>query len=100
MVETAVLQKVLKEAMKAKKYTIGAKEAIASMKGSKAVVITRSLPQPVGAKLRAEADKHKVAVVETGLTSAELAKLMGRPHRVAALGLRSIGEGDLKQLTR
>lgn len=100
MIEPSLLSKILKDSMKGGKYTIGAKEAIASMKGTKAIVCTRSLPAKLGAKLRDEAKKQEVAVVDVGLTSVELARMIGRPFRVSALALRSLGDGDLKQLVR
>lgn len=100
MVEPSQLSKILKDAMKGGKYTIGAKEAMASMKGTKAIICTRSLPSQLGAKLREEAKKHDVAVVEVGISSVELARMIGRPFRVSTLALRSVGEADLKLLAR
>jgi len=100
MVEPSQLSKILKDAMKGGKYTIGAKEAMSSMKGTKAIVCTRSLPAQLGAKLRDEAKKHDVAVIDVGISSVELARMVGRPFRVSALALRSVGDADLKLLAR
>ncbi len=100
MVEQAQLSKILKEAMKGGKYAVGAKEAIAGMKGTKAVICTTSIPSPIGAKLRDEAKKQGVAVVELGVSSMELSRLIGRPFRVSALSLRSLGDSDLKLLLK
>ncbi len=100
MVEQAQLSKILKEAMKGGKYTVGAKEVTAEMKGTKAVICTRSIPRSLGEKLREEAKKYDVAVVEVGLSSTELARMIGRPFRVSTLALRSLGDGDLKLLVR
>ncbi len=100
MVETPVLSRILKEAMKGGKSTVGAKETIASMKGAKALLFTRSVPPRLGAKLRAEAEKNGVPVVEVGISSAELARMLGRPYRVSAMALKSISEADVKQLTK
>jgi len=100
MVDSAQLSKIVKEAVKGGKFSVGAREAISSMKGTKVIIFVKSLPAPVAAKLRSEAEKHKVAVVEVSLTSAELARLVGKPHRVATLSLRSVGEADLKALTK
>lgn len=86
--------------MKGGKYAIGAKESIAGMKGAKALLCTRSVPPVLGAKLREEAKKHDVQVVELPLTSAQLARLVGRPYRVSAMALRSVSEADLKQLVK
>ena len=100
MLDNQQASKIIKEAVKGGKFTIGARETMASMKGTKAIVCTSSLPASLGTALRAEAEKHKVAVVQVGLTSMELARLVGRPHRVSTLALRSLGEADLKALTR
>ena len=100
MVEPSQLSKILKDAMKGGKYTIGAKEAMGSMKGTKAIICTRSLPAQLGAKLRDEAKKHDVAVIDVGISSVELARMIGRPFRVSTLALRSVGEADLKLLAR
>lgn len=100
MVDSAQLTKVLKDAMKGGKSALGAKETIASVKGSKAVLCTRSIPAALGEKIRAEAQKHNVPVVEVPQTSAELAKMVGRPYKISAMALRNVSEADVKQLMR
>jgi len=99
-VDTAQLSKVLKDAMKGGKSAVGAKESIAAVKGSKAVLCTRSIPPALGAKLREEAKKHGVPVVELTQSSAELARMVGRPYRVSAIAVRNVSESDVKQLMR
>lgn len=94
------LAKVLKDAMKSGKYSIGAKDSIAGMKGAKALLCTRSIPPALDAKLREEAKKHGVQVIDLPLTSAQFARMVGRPYSVSALALRSVSEADLKQLLR
>ena len=100
MADTAQLQKVLKEALKGGKSAVGAKESIAAVKGSKGVLITRSIPPALGSKLRDEAKKHSVPVVELDQSSVELARLVGRPYRVSAMALRNVSDSDVKQLMR
>jgi large subunit ribosomal protein L30e len=100
MVDTALLSKVLKDAMKGGKSALGAKEAIAAMKGSKAVLCTRSIPTALGSKLREEAKTQGVPVVELPQTSAELARLVGRPYRVSAMTLRGVSDADVRQLMK
>ena len=100
MVDTAQLSKVLKDAMKGGKSAVGARESIAAVKGSKAVLCTRSLPASLGARLREEAKKHEVPVVELTQTSAELARMVGRPYRVSAMALRNVSDSDVKQLLK
>jgi large subunit ribosomal protein L30e len=100
MVDSAHLAKVLKEAMKGGKSALGAKESLAAVKGSKAILCSRSLPPELGSKLRAQAKEHGVPVVELSQSSAELAKLVGRPYRVSAIALRGVSDADVKQLTK
>jgi len=100
MVDSAQLSKVLKDAMKGGKSAVGAKESIAAVKGSKAVLCTKSIPPALGAKLRDEAKKHGVPVVELTQSSAELAKMVGKPYRVSAIAVRNVSDSDIKLLTR
>jgi len=100
MIDSAQLSKVLKDAMKGGKSAVGAKESIAAVKGSKAVLCTRSLPPALGARLRDEAKKHGVPVVELQQSSAELARMVGKPYRVSAMALRNVSDTDVKQLMR
>jgi len=100
MVDSAQLAKVLKDAMKGGKSAVGAKESIAAVKGSKAVLCTRSIPPALGAKLRGEAKKHGVPVVELTQSSAELARMIGRPYRVSAMAVKNVNDSDVKLLTR
>ena len=100
MVDNAQLSKVLKDAMKGGKSAVGAKESIAAVKGSKAVLCTRSIPEALGTRLRAEAQKQGVPVVELSLSSAELARMVGRPYKVSAIAVRNVSDSDVKQLMR
>jgi large subunit ribosomal protein L30e len=100
MVDNAHLAKVLKEAMKGGKSALGAKESLAAVKGSKAILCTRSLPAGLGSKLRAQAKEHGVPIVELSQSSAELARLVGRPYRVSAMALRGVSDADVKKLIR
>ena len=100
MVDSSQLSKVLKDAMKGGKSAVGAKESIAAVKGSKAVLCTKSLPPELGARLRDEAKKHEVPVVELTQTSAELARMIGRPYKVSAMALRNVSDSDVKQLLK
>jgi len=100
MVDSAQLSKVLKDAMKGGKSAVGAKESIAAVKGSKAVLCTRSIPAALGARLREEAKKHGVPVVDLTQSSAELARMVGRPYRVSAIAVRNVSDADVKLLTR
>jgi large subunit ribosomal protein L30e len=100
MVDNAQLSKVLKDAMKSGKSAVGAKESIAAVKGSKGILVTKSIPPALGGRLRDEAKKNGVPVIELTLSSAELARLVGRPYKVSAMALRNVSDTDVKQLLR
>jgi len=100
MVDSAQLSKVLKDAMKGGKSAVGAKESMAAVKGSKAVLCTRSIPAKLGARLREEAKKHGVPVIELTQSSAELARMIGKPYRVSAVAVRNVSDSDIKMLAR
>jgi len=98
--EQQVLARVLKEAIKSGKYTLGTKEVISEMKTSKMVILAaatsnRSHEQDALAR---EAEKNKVAVVKVDRSSAQLGRMMGRPFRVSAIALRSVAEVDYRAL--
>jgi large subunit ribosomal protein L30e len=100
MVEPAQVSKTLKEAMKSGKYSLGAREVLTSIKGSKAIIFTKSVPLVIAVRLREAAQKQGVPVIDLNATSAELARMIGRPYKVSAMALRSLSEADLKQLLR
>ena len=100
MVENAALSKLLKEAMKSGKSVFGAKESMAALKGSKGVLCSRSLPEPLAAKLKTEAEKQGIPIILLTQTSAELAKMVGRPYKVSAIALKGVTEAEVQQLMR
>lgn len=95
-----VLARVLKEAVKSGKYTIGTKQVISELKSAKMVIAASSISgaDPDGGDLVKQAEKSKVPVVRIDKSSAQLGKMIGRPFRVSAIALRVVAEGDFRQL--
>ncbi len=100
MADSSLVAKILKETMKSGKYVLGAKEVAAGMKGSKAIICTNSVPASLEAKIRSEAQKNEIPVISLSATSSEFARMIGRPYKVSAIALRSLGESELRQLQR
>jgi large subunit ribosomal protein L30e len=98
MVEQQLLAKILKEAMKGGRYSIGASEVVSEMKGSKLIILSKSLPGDTRTKLAEEAKKNNVKVIDLEKNSTELGRMIGRPFRVSALALRSVSDSELRQL--
>lgn len=90
-----VIARVLKEAIKSGKYTIGTKEVISELKSAKMVVAASTVS---GGDLMTMAEKNKVPVVKIDRSSAQLGKMLGRPFRVSAIALRVVAEADFRQL--
>jgi ribosomal protein L30E len=95
-----VLARVLKEAIKSGKYTIGTKEVISELKSAKLVVAASALAggDSEDGGLAREAEKSKVPIVRIDKSSAQLGRMLGRPFRVSAVALRVVAEGDFRQL--
>jgi large subunit ribosomal protein L30e len=98
MVDQQLLGRVLKEAMKSGKYTLGTKEAVSEVKSSKLVIAASALPGKSGQRLKEEAEKNKVPLLVLDKNSAQLGRLLGRPYKVSAVAIRSVSESDLRQL--
>ena len=98
MVDQQVLGRVLKEAMKGGKYTLGTREVISEVKSSKLVIAASSMSGAAGGLLKLETEKNKVPLVVLDRNSAQLGRLLGRPYKVSAVALRQISESDLRQL--
>jgi ribosomal protein L30E len=100
MGDQQVLARVLKEAIKSGKYTIGTKEVISELKSAKMVVAASTLSDAGSEEggLISEAEKSKVPIVKIDKSSAQLGRMLGRPFRVSAIALRVVAEGDYRQL--
>jgi large subunit ribosomal protein L30e len=94
-----VLARVLKDAMKSGKYTIGTKEVISELKSAKMVIAASTHSSDGSEKsLAREAEKNNVPIVKIEKSSAELGKMLGRPFRISAVAVRVVAEGDYRQL--
>jgi len=100
MGDQQVLARVLKEAVKTGKFTIGTKEVISELKNAKMVIAasTLSVVESEEGGLVKEAEKNKVPVVKIEKSSAQLGRMMGKPFRISAIALRVVAEGDFRQL--
>ena len=100
MGDQQVLARVLKEALKNGKYTLGTREVISELKSAKMVIAASTLSKEAAEEggLVKEAEKNKVPVVKIDKSSAQLGRMMGKPYRVSAIALRVVAEGDFRQL--
>jgi large subunit ribosomal protein L30e len=83
------LEKVIKDAVAADKYKSGIKEVLQAVKGSKLIIVSKSIDSTNRAKLEEQAKTANVAVYEYHGTSVQLGKLCNKPFRITAIALKS-----------
>jgi large subunit ribosomal protein L30e len=92
------LEKVIKDAVAADKYKSGVKEVLQSVKGSKLVIVSKSIDSADRAKLEEQAKAANVAVYEYPGTSVQLGKLCNRPFRVTAIAIKSGTSAEIEAI--
>lgn len=83
------LEKVIKDAVAADKYESGVREVLQSVKGSKLIIVSKSIDPANRAKLEDQAKTENVTVYEYPGTSVQLGKLCNKPFRITAISLKS-----------
>jgi large subunit ribosomal protein L30e len=95
-----LLEKVIKDAMEDKKCSLGAKEVIGSMKNSKLIILSQSVPMIMVQKIQETAKISKVPTLNFKGSSVELGRLCGTQFRISSLSLRTLSETNLKTLLK
>ena len=95
-----LLEKVIKDAMDDKKCSLGAKEVIGSMKNSKLIILSQSIPMNTLQKIQETATSSKVPTLNFKGSSVELGRLCGTQFRISALSLKTLSETNLKTLLK
>jgi large subunit ribosomal protein L30e len=87
------LEKVIKEAIASEKYKRGVKEVLQSVKGSKLIILARTVPTNERSKIEEQAKSANVALYEYPGTSVQLGKMFNKPFRINAIALKT-GSAD------
>ena len=95
-----LLEKVIKDAMDDKKCSLGAKEVINSMKNSKLIILSQSVPMNIHQKIQETAQNSKISTLNFKGSSVELGRLCGTQFRISALSLKILSETNLKTLLK
>ena len=90
------LEKVIKDAVAADKYKSGMKEVMQSVKGSKLIIVSKSVESAERTKLEEQAKASNVAVYEFPGNSVQLGKLCNKPFRITAIAIKS---GTAEEIT-
>ncbi len=97
---TKLLEKTLADAIKERKRTLGAKQILSSMKNSKLVVISQSVPTKTAEKIEESAQNDNVPLLHFNDTSVTLGKLCGLQFRVSAISLSSTSNTNIQAILK
>ncbi|NWK06408.1 ribosomal L7Ae/L30e/S12e/Gadd45 family protein [Marine Group I thaumarchaeote] len=95
-----LLEKALTDAIKERKRTLGTKQIISSMKNSKLVVISQSVPGETSKKIEESAQNDNVPLLHFNDTSVALGKLCGLQFRVSAISLSSLSNTNIQAILK
>ena len=97
---TKLLEKVIKEAMEDNKCSLGAKEVVTSMKSSKLIILSDSIPKNILQQIHETAKISKVPTMNFKGSSVTLGRLCGTQFRISALSLKTLSDTNLKSILK
>ena len=97
---TKILEKAITDAIKERKSTLGAKQIVSSMKNSKLVIISQSVPTETAKKIEESAQNINVPLIHFNDTSVILGKLCGLQFRVSAISLSSLSNTNVQAILK
>ena len=97
---TKLLEKVIKEAMEDNKCSLGAKEVVTSMKSSKLIILSDSIPKNILQKIHENAKNSKVPTMNFKGSSVTLGRLCGTQFRISVLSLKALNDVNLKSILK
>jgi len=95
-----LLEKALTNAIKERKRILGAKQIVSSMKNSKLVVISQSVPTQTAKKIEDSAQNINVPLIHFNDTSVILGKLCGLRFRVSAISVSSLSNTNVQAILK
>lgn len=96
--EERELQRLLRTAFSTGRVTLGLKESLKRIQGTKLLVVAKRAPEQIRARALERARAAKVPLFSYEGTSIELGQLLGLPYRVSVMAIRHPGEADLAPL--
>jgi large subunit ribosomal protein L30e len=95
-----LLEKIIKDAMDDNKCSLGTKEVIGSIKNSKLIILSKSIPKNMVQKIEESAKTSKVPTLNFKGSSIELGRLCGTQFRISAISIKTLSETNLKTLLK
>ena len=97
---TKLLEKAIKDAIKKRKPTIGTKQVIHSMKSSKLIVISQTVPNEKIKKVEKNAKNNNIPILNFEGSSVALGKLCGLQFRVSTISLDSLSNTNAQAILK
>ena len=95
-----ILEKILKDALKEDKITMGTKQVLNSMKNSKLIVLSQSVQKEMFARIESDAKKEKIPLVNFQGTSVALGRLCGLQFRISTISFTSLSYANIKSILK
>ena len=95
-----LLEKAIKDAVEDGKCSFGSKEVLSTIKNSKLVVLSHSVPSPMTEKILEAAKSTKVPILNYNGSSVELGRLCGTQFRISTLSLKTLSDTNLKAIIK
>ncbi|MGI0057586.1 MAG: ribosomal L7Ae/L30e/S12e/Gadd45 family protein [Nitrosarchaeum sp.] len=95
-----ILEKILKDALKEDKITMGTKQVLNSMKNSKLLVLSQSVQKEMFARIESDAKKEKIPLVNFQGTSVALGRLCGLQFRISTISFTSLSDANIKSILK
>lgn len=91
-----ILNKVIKDLVSPGKYKCGTKEVLSSIKASKLLILSESVPVSIRAEIEEKSKESTIPICYFRGNSVQLGKLCNKPFRVSVIALKSGTEEDIK----
>lgn len=95
-----LLEKAIKEAVEGDKCSFGSKQVLSTIKNSKLVVLSHSIPPSMMQRILEAAKNSKVPTLNYNGSSVELGRLCGTQFRISTLSLKTLADTNLKAIIK
>lgn len=92
------LDKIIKDAITAKKCKTGTREVVKSIKGSKLIILTKSIPSTMKSKIISEATDAAIPFLTYDGSSMAFGRICNKPFRVSAISLKIGDDDDIRNI--
>ena len=95
-----LLEKTLKDAIKEDNHVIGTKQVISSIKSSKLVIISQSIPSSTIQQIEDDTKNENIPLLHFEGTSIMLGRLCGLQFRVSTISLKSLSNTNIQAILK